>query len=176
MLSLPIPSIISLPSFCFKEVFHLVELLKDSVPLFIRKDTHFIDPRSIRCLKDFISQLPEGYMTRIGEHGTSLSGGERQRIAIARALYKEPEILIFDEATSALDLPSEQYVKKALLTLAEKGKTIVLIAHRLTTVRGADQIVVLDQGKVVGIGTHAQLCENSTLYRDLWNEVFTGLE
>ncbi len=115
-------------------------------------------------------------MTRIGEHGTSLSGGERQRIAIARALYKEPEILIFDEATSALDLPSEQYVKKALLTLAEKGKTIVLIAHRLTTVRGADQIVVLDQGKVVGIGTHAQLCENSTLYRDLWNEVFTGLE
>ena len=85
-------------------------------------------------LKEFIEKLPQNYMTYIGEHGTSLSGGERQRIAIARALYKEPEILIFDEATSSLDSVSEKYVKQTLKNLADKGKTIVVIAHRLSTV------------------------------------------
>jgi ATP-binding cassette subfamily B protein len=88
-------------------------------------------------LKDFIDGLPKDYRTYIGEHGASLSGGERQRLAIARALYKEPDILIFDEATSSLDSISERYVKQTLDALARKGKTIIVIAHRLSTVKNA---------------------------------------
>ena len=123
-------------------------------------------------LKEFIEKLPQNYMTYIGEHGTSLSGGERQRIAIARALYKEPEILIFDEATSSLDSVSEKYVKQTLKNLADKGKTIVVIAHRLSTVRDADAIVVLDNGHVVQQGVHEQLIHEEGVYSKLWNEQY----
>ena len=123
-------------------------------------------------LKEFIEKLPQNYMTYIGEHGTSLSGGERQRIAIARALYKEPEILIFDEATSSLDSVSEKYVKQTLNNLADKGKTIVVIAHRLSTVRDADAIVVLDNGQVVQQGVHEQLIHEEGVYSKLWNEQY----
>lgn len=123
-------------------------------------------------LKEFIEKLPQNYMTYIGEHGTSLSGGERQRIAIARALYKEPEILIFDEATSSLDSVSEKYVKQTLKNLADKGKTIVVIAHRLSTVRDADAIVVLDNGQAVQQGVHEQLIHEEGVYSKLWNEQY----
>ena len=123
-------------------------------------------------LKDFIDRLPKGYMTYIGEHGASLSGGERQRIAIARALYKEPEILIFDEATSSLDSISERYVKQTLDALAQRGKTIIVIAHRLSTVRNADTIVVIDKGKVVETGMHQELLNSNGIYNRLWNEQF----
>ena len=123
-------------------------------------------------LKEFIEKLPQNYMTYIVEHGTSLSGGERQRIAIARALYKEPEILIFDEATSSLDSVSEKYVKQTLKNLADKGKTIVVIAHRLSTVRDADAIVVLDNGQVVQQGVHEQLIHEEGVYSKLWNEQY----
>ena len=123
-------------------------------------------------LKEFIEKLPQNYMTYIGEHGTSLSGGERQRIAIARALYKELEILIFDEATSSLDSVSEKYVKQTLKNLADKGKTIVVIAHRLSTVRDADAIVVLDNGQVVQQGVHEQLIHEEGVYSKLWNEQY----
>ena len=85
------------------------------------------------------------------------TGGERQRLAIARALYKEPEILIFDEATSSLDSISERYVKQTLDALARKGKTIIVIAHRLSTVKNADKIVVIDKGQVIEAGTHEEL-------------------
>ena len=127
-------------------------------------------------LKDFIERLPNGYMTYIGEHGASLSGGERQRIAIARALYKEPEILIFDEATSSLDSISEKHVKQTLDALAKRGKTVIVIAHRLSTVKNADRIVVLDKGQVAETGTHKELFNSGGIYSRLWNEQFDQLD
>ncbi len=127
-------------------------------------------------LKDFIERLPNGYMTYIGEHGASLSGGERQRIAIARALYKEPEILIFDEATSSLDSISEKHVKQTLDALAKRGKTVIVIAHRLSTVKNADMIVVLDKGQVAETGTHKELFNSGGIYSRLWNEQFDQLD
>lgn len=120
-------------------------------------------------LKEFIENLPKGYMTPVGEHGVSLSGGERQRIAIARTIYKNPDIIIFDEATSSLDSISEQYVKRALSRLSSSGKTIIIIAHRLSTVKSADSIVVLEQGRVIETGTHKELCNKDGMYSILWN-------
>jgi len=120
-------------------------------------------------IREFIEKLPGAYMTPVGEHGASLSGGERQRIAIARALYKHPEILIFDEATSSLDSHSEQYVRQTLSDLVRQGKTVIVIAHRLSTVKTADTIVVLQEGKVMEAGTHRQLIENQGIYWRLWN-------
>lgn len=105
---------------------------------------------------DFIMELPEGYATKVGDRGSLLSGGQRQRVAIARALIKDSPILILDEATSALDAVSEQLVRSAVDNLVE-GRTVLIIAHRLSTVQGADQICVLDNGKVVEMGTHAEL-------------------
>lgn len=127
-------------------------------------------------LKEFIDRLPNGYNTIIGEHGTSLSGGERQRIAIARMMYKDPMILIFDEATSSLDSISERYVKKALDSLAKQGKTIIVIAHRLSTVKTADNIVVLDQGKVAESGNHQSLLSKNGIYHRLWKEQFDEID
>jgi len=105
---------------------------------------------------DFILDLPRRYDTIIGERGNRLSGGQRQRIAIARAILKDPPILILDEATSALDSESERLVQQALSNLME-GRTTLVIAHRLATVRGADRIVVLDGGEIKEIGTHEEL-------------------
>lgn len=127
-------------------------------------------------LKNFIERLPNGYNTFIGEHGASLSGGERQRLAIARALYKEPEILIFDEATSSLDSISERFVKQTLDELAKKGKTIIIIAHRLSTVKASDMIVSIDKGQVTETGTHRELINSGGVYNLLWNEQFEMLE
>lgn len=126
-------------------------------------------------IKDFIEKLPNAYLTQIGEHGVSLSGGERQRIAIARALYKNPEILIFDEATSSLDSISEKYVKTTLSALAKDGKTIIIIAHRLSTVKHADTIIVLENGKMTESGTHDQLIQTDGVYSKLWNEQFNQI-
>ena len=123
-------------------------------------------------MREFIEKLPNAYMTLIGEHGTSLSGGERQRIAIARALYKNPEILIFDEATSSLDSISEKYVKQTLNDLMKQGKTVIIIAHRLSTVKNANQIVVFENGNMVETGTHKQLIEKKGKYYQLWEEQF----
>ena len=122
--------------------------------------------RRARC-HEFIQALPQGYDTRVGEGGCTLSGGERQRVSIARALLKDAPIVLLDEATSSLDPENEQAVQEALQALVE-DRTVVVIAHRLKTVRHADRIVVLDQGKVAGWGTHEELLEREPLYQKLW--------
>jgi len=116
---------------------------------------------------DFIMELPEGYDTVLGKEGLNLSGGQKQRIAIARAILKNPPILILDEATSQLDSISEKYIQKALENLM-KGKTTIIIAHRLSTVKNADYVVVLDQGKVVCHGTHEELEKSCPHYQKLY--------
>ncbi len=117
---------------------------------------------------DFISKCPQGYNTVIGDRGVKISGGERQRIAIARALLKDAPILILDEATSQLDSTSERIVQEALDSLVT-GRTVFVIAHRLSTVRNADKIVVLDKGVIVEQGTHVQLLGNKGLYKRLYD-------
>lgn len=118
----------------------------------------------------FIEKLPNGFNTQVGENGTSLSGGEKQRLAIARAMYKNPEILIFDEATSSLDSDSEQHVKAVIQALKQKGKTILVIAHRLSTVIDADKIAILQNGQLIEEGTHQTLYKKGTRYFEMWNK------
>jgi ATP-binding cassette, subfamily B, bacterial MsbA len=121
---------------------------------------------------EFILNMPDGYNTRIGEKGTRLSGGERQRLAIARAILKNAPILILDEATSALDMESEQYVQAALANLM-RGRTVFVIAHRLSTVRRATRIAVIEAGQITEIGTHEELMQHSGTYQRLYRMQFS---
>jgi ATP-binding cassette, subfamily B, heavy metal transporter len=116
----------------------------------------------------FIAMLPDGFDTEVGERGLKLSGGEKQRVAIARTLLKSPPVLILDEATSALDSHTEIEIQAALDGISE-GRTTLVIAHRLTTVVGADEIIVLDGGQIVERGTHVSLLARNGLYASLWN-------
>ena len=120
---------------------------------------------------DFIQDQPDGFKTVIGEKGIKLSGGQRQRIAIARAIYKNPPFLILDEATSALDTKSERLVQNALDNLM-KNRTVLVIAHRLSTVKDADQIIVMDEGKIIETGSHNQLYDKEGMYYNLYNVQF----
>ncbi|MCB9128502.1 MAG: ATP-binding cassette domain-containing protein, partial [Ardenticatenales bacterium] len=120
----------------------------------------------------FIMGLPNGYDTIVGERGQKLSGGQRQRISIARAVLKDPPVLILDEATSAVDNETEAAIQRSLEQIAV-GRTTIIIAHRLSTIRNADHIVVVDKGRIVEQGTHEQLVHRQTLYHKLWN-VQTG--
>jgi ATP-binding cassette subfamily B protein/subfamily B ATP-binding cassette protein MsbA len=122
----------------------------------------------------FVRELPSGYDTVIGERGATLSGGERQRIAIARALLKDAPVLILDEPTSSLDAKTEASLIEAFVRLME-GRTTFMIAHRLSTIRHADRIAVLDQGRVVEIGSHAELIESEGLYQRFHTQQFTEL-
>ncbi|WP_018305221.1 ABC transporter ATP-binding protein [Desulfitobacterium hafniense] len=123
--------------------------------------------QAARC-DEFISRMPEGYDTLLGENGSTLSGGERQRLSIARALLKDAPIVMLDEATASLDPESEAAIQQAISRLI-RGKTVIVIAHRLRTIRNADKIIVLDQGRVAEEGTHESLLEKNGLYKKLFN-------
>jgi len=129
--------------------------------------TEVVGAAQLAHIHHFIESLPQGYDTIVGERGLKLSGGEKQRIAIARAILKRPQILVFDEATSSLDSKSEQMIQQALLQLAAQHTTLV-IAHRLSTVVDADQILVMEHGKIIERGTHAQLLKIKGVYAHLW--------
>ena len=137
-------------------------LVKDNV-----SEPEMIEACKIACLHDFIMTLPDGYDTIVGEGGVTLSGGERQRLAIARALIKDTEIILFDEATSALDNETQEKIQKAIYNL--KGKyTILIIAHRLSTIINSDKIIMIEDGKVIATGRHEELMKESKKYLDLY--------
>jgi ATP-binding cassette, subfamily C, bacteriocin exporter len=121
-------------------------------------------------ITEFVEKLPNGFETQIGENGAMLSGGQKQRIAIARALYKNPEILLMDEATSSLDTHSENIVKNTIDDFKTKGKTVIIIAHRLSTIANADQILVMENGTIVESGNHKELLSQKGKYFELWNK------
>ena len=123
------------------------------------------DALELAFASEFVARLPLGVDTLVGEGGVGLSGGQRQRLAIARALLAQPRCLLLDEATSALDAQSEEYIGKSLASL--KGKmTVLVIAHRLSTVRAADRICVMDQGRLLGQGSHEELMVGNALYKE----------
>jgi ABC-type transport system involved in Fe-S cluster assembly fused permease/ATPase subunit len=122
--------------------------------------------RSAR-IHDFIVNVPKGYDTIVGERGLKLSGGEKQRVAIARTLLKDPPILVFDEATSALDSANERAIQTELAAVAQ-GKTVLIIAHRLSTIVHANEILVMDAGRIVERGTHAHLLAANGRYAQMW--------
>lgn len=148
-------------------------LFNDSVEYNIQYGRVGAEPDDVQAasraaqLHDFVSRLPDGYATRVGERGLKLSGGEKQRVAIARALLKNPPILIFDEATSALDSKTEKAIQAQLEQVAV-GHTTLVIAHRLSTVMNADQILVMDAGRIVERGRHAELLAANGLYAQMW--------
>ena len=120
-------------------------------------------------IHDFISALPDGYKTIVGERGLKLSGGEKQRVAIARTILKNPKIFFFDEATSALDTSTEKEIQKNLENVS-KNKTTLIIAHRLSTAANADNIIVLDQGAIIEQGTHESLLLKKGKYFEMWGK------
>lgn len=122
-------------------------------------------------IQDFVEKLPATYGTILNENGADLSGGQRQRLAIARAIYRNPEILILDEATSSLDPISEEKVQATLEWYKQQGKTIIIIAHRLSTIRNADQILLLWEGRLVEQGTHADLINLRGNYFSMWQNL-----
>ena len=132
-------------------------------------EKQIIEASKFSKVDDFIQKLPNKYDTMIGENGVRLSGGEKQRISIARAILKNAPIILLDEATSSLDVDTEHKIQQAIAYLT-KNKTTIIIAHRLSTIFGADKIFVVDQGKIVGEGTHSELLKNSLIYQDFYNK------
>jgi ABC-type multidrug transport system fused ATPase/permease subunit len=122
---------------------------------------------------DFIRELPEGYNTKVGERGVMLSGGQRQRISVARAVLRNAPILLLDEATSALDSVSEAAIQEALVGLM-RNKTVIAIAHRLSTLRAMDRLVIIEDGRIVEDGTHEELLAHRGVYASLWNSQVSG--
>ena len=154
-------------SMVFQNVYLFNDTIENNIKFGKPEATHeeVIEAAKKACCDDFISTLPDGYNTVIGEGGASLSGGEKQRISIARAMLKDAPIVIFDEATANVDPENEDRLQAAIEALT-KDKTVIMIAHRLKTVRNADQIVVLNKGQIVQQGTHEQLMEQGGIYSD----------
>ena len=136
-------------------------------------DEEVVEAARLAEADGFIRQLPQGYATPVGERGVKLSGGQRQRVAIARALLRRAPILLLDEATSALDSESEAAIQRALVGLMH-DKTVIAIAHRLSTLRAMDRIVVLEQGRIVEDGSHEALVRRGGVYASLWNSQVSG--
>ena len=163
-------SLMSYMSFVFQDV----TLFNDTVMNNIRlgnpnaTDDQVIAAAKAAYCDEFVREMPDGYQTVLGENGSTLSGGERQRISIARALLKNAPIILLDEATASLDPENEVLVQKAIAKLVE-GKTVIMIAHRLRTVVDADQILVLDNGRLVEQGTHDELMKKNGLYHKLFH-------
>ena len=153
-------------SIVFQNVYLFEDTIENNIKFGASDATHEMVVKAAKkaCCHDFISELPEGYQTFVGEGGASLSGGERQRISIARAILKDAPIVILDEATASVDPENERELQQAIAELT-KDKTILMIAHRLSTIRNADQILVLDKGCIVQQGTHQALMQQEGLYR-----------
>ena len=153
-------------SMVFQNVYLFADTIENNIKFGCPEATHaqVVEAARKACCDDFISALPEGYDTAIGEGGASLSGGEKQRISIARAMLKDAPIIILDEATANVDPENEDRLQKAIEALTHE-KTVLMIAHRLKTVRQADQILVLDRGRIVQQGTHDALAWEDGLYR-----------
>ena len=152
-----------------QEPFLFSGTIRDNIA-YARKDAtqeEILEAARMANVEEFVNLLPHGYRTVIGENGASLSGGQKQRIAIARAILKNPSILILDEATSALDTVSEYLVQHALDNLM-KGRTTIIIAHRLSTIKNADEIVVMRAGRIQQQGTHDELMAQPGVYRELY--------
>ena len=133
------------------------------------KDKDIVEACKIAQIHDFIQTLPHKYNTIIGEGGVNLSGGQRQRIAIARALIKKSKIILFDEATSALDNITQKEIQKSINNISA-DYTIIIVAHRLSTIKECSRIYVMDKGKIVGVGTHKELLEKNKYYKQLYNQ------
>ncbi len=157
-------------SIVFQQVYLFVDTIENNIKFGKSEATHeqVMDAAKRACCHDFIMSLPEGYQTMVGEGGCSLSGGEKQRISIARAILKDAPIIILDEATASVDPENERELQKAIEELT-KNKTLLMIAHRLSTVRSADQILVLEDGRIVQRGTHRELMAREGLYRRFIN-------
>ena len=157
-------------SMVFQNVYLFHDTIENNIKFGCPDATHeqVVEAAKKACCHDFISALPQGYDTVIGEGGSTLSGGEKQRISIARAMLKDAPIILLDEATASVDPENEVHLQQAISALV-KNKTLIVIAHRLSTIRDADQILVVDNGKIVEIGVHAELIQQKGIYQKFWN-------
>ena len=166
---LKIENLMDITAFVFQDAFLLEDTLYENIRMGADADENkIIEAAKAAQIHEFIMSLQNGYQTRIGDQGVKLSGGQQQRISIARAILKDSPIIIFDEATSYSDIENEYHIQLALQNLL-KNKTIIMIAHRLHTIKNADQIVVFDDGEIVEIGTHKTLLERKGVYENMWN-------
>jgi len=156
-------------SFVFQNIFMLQDTILENIKMGLNKsDEEVVEAAKKAQIHDFIMTLPKGYNTSLGEDGVKLSGGEKQRISIARAILKDSPIVVLDEVTSYSDVENEGKIQEALRILL-KNKTAVIIAHRLYTIKNADKIIVLEEGKILEQGTHSSLMKKNGLYRHLWD-------